>query len=1736
MTNRLTLEEALQQDRKGFDQWYLGWAKKTGIDPNPDDPRHKYNYRAAYAAGAEPTIDPQDGLYHWPSQFKEEDHPNRFVDGEDTLMGRRLTLAEAIEADKKEEPRRLTLAEAIQQDKGEEPRRLTLAEAIEQERSPRVGMRPSKEALSALIPKEGTPLPFVGKHPTRMALSDMLKDGEKKVEELWKKMEEMAPKGSPIPPRADAPGEKFLEAVEKAERMELTTERPPVEHRLEVGTGIEAKKGEGISAPGRKELERATYQPPSWHPFDAGPFFAAQNLKTSRHVVESFVRGVPFVGKMSDALAEYVTGEESWSEAIDKLHYKVYPHTKLVVDGELVQSETLEHGKDIFEKMGYWSTLIYMGMALGPGAAAGVAKPSLAAKMLQTSTLFGTMTGLDEFAKLLLGDEDYKGAIGVRDSMLGGAGLVLGLHALGIAAKGVVKPSLKYAYENLISGPEKRALAKALHTTVEKMDKMSDGALRGLVSKAVGRGELKDKGEGWMAEKIIRDRAKIKLAAEEFEKKAWETGPLKAVKGWGHKKVGEMLGTKAESLQGMEGWQIKGLVTRKAKQGTITHEQGDLIRAWVDKIKPTIKVAPTPASVVPKPVVPPPRGTTAPITVFRSKHKTGLQSDYGEAIHFTTDKNAAKTYAKDYGPKTGEVVEHTIPAGTKLYNENIQEGFYGVFGIGKKGVQKAKEAGYVGIIKRTITKKDIREVILFDMPKQPKPDPFTLVQKKLVEGKVPITDIQTKTHFYGLGQQHVAMQASDAPLTPAQDTSFKIWAKQLYGKVLSANVAKPNELKFLRGLSDKDTLTPKEKLKAFELFTREWKKRELGVVDKIIKRIAEQKGVPEVYRKLFREQLKGVALTDAQKKKLAAGKIFDPYGGSASEDAIMNAPSILFDSVKPGTPIGELNVTQLMQLRESLRLVHGLGSSGAKAIRAKERRAVEMLVRAFQENPPMKAKYDPEGVEVRGLKAFFRRTVRYPLDNMLTRASEMFGTNSRVTKILHKTLADGREADARMIWHSHRVSESLVKKYGLSEKALNNKAFSFVSGKGQKITMSYGEAFSFINTLGDQVTFNMMLDKGGTLPFELGKTAKGAKSVVIRELGAGDLKKVFELLPDKVTKMASEAQRDITSFGAKSLNDTLFKRTGQRIWINPTYWPRHAARDIHTMSDSDLRALLTLTNIGDTVEKMGIKSGATGEAIRRSQDMLKALSRVVLSDNMGILKARVSHEHPISLGNGLTVYRQYYRNLGGYVGREGPAHRVLSFLEHPSTGALARSIHKDGQRLLRDLKTDVVAWHGEVVRKGPIDKVFGWATDRLHALPLIANLNVVTNQPLSGLASILLYDKKAVVKAAAFSPKERKMIIDGIRKRSAHVDLRYTMSSVERLFPGYRSVKAPHERIGLAPVRWMDLKTIERTAFLPSYAEGQLKGLKGESLWKYAVRRGIEGMDKTAPTSDPLTTAPLLRKGRENLLIRTMFMFTSPTVKLHNFARQASIGLRDGALTRGEWAARVGVVRVGVPLLLYMKNFYLDKATTAGARFAGGKEGIWFDKNEADFHDHMFGIFQRAVGTQPVLGLSSPFFRFAYSLMRDRPTMKTGTFMYDRDIFRYYSNAAMALYKYGESLFDQTGTLSEAEERKAHALSDLLSDALSIAPSPYIGRLAREALPNKKHTRRFYYEMYYDAVAQREGPRAYFARQQLLRLGAKSTDVYRNLRNQAERDRRISLDWWSDAFSEELRKERDKKR
>jgi|21_taG_2_1085346.scaffolds.fasta_scaffold90264_2 hypothetical protein len=60
--------------KKTFEKWYAELAANHKWDPNPNDPRHFYDYKAAWNAGAS-----VDEYGHMPSRFKHDLHPNRFI-------------------------------------------------------------------------------------------------------------------------------------------------------------------------------------------------------------------------------------------------------------------------------------------------------------------------------------------------------------------------------------------------------------------------------------------------------------------------------------------------------------------------------------------------------------------------------------------------------------------------------------------------------------------------------------------------------------------------------------------------------------------------------------------------------------------------------------------------------------------------------------------------------------------------------------------------------------------------------------------------------------------------------------------------------------------------------------------------------------------------------------------------------------------------------------------------------------------------------------------------------------------------------------------------------------------------------------------------------------------------------------------------------------------------------------------------------------------------------------------------------------------------------------------------------------------------------------------------------------------------------------------------------------------------------------------------------------------------
>ena len=63
------------QQEMMFRAWWEKTSKALGLDPDPDNPLHFYDYRGAWLTGKWPEKKGE----HWDSRHKTDNHPNRLI-------------------------------------------------------------------------------------------------------------------------------------------------------------------------------------------------------------------------------------------------------------------------------------------------------------------------------------------------------------------------------------------------------------------------------------------------------------------------------------------------------------------------------------------------------------------------------------------------------------------------------------------------------------------------------------------------------------------------------------------------------------------------------------------------------------------------------------------------------------------------------------------------------------------------------------------------------------------------------------------------------------------------------------------------------------------------------------------------------------------------------------------------------------------------------------------------------------------------------------------------------------------------------------------------------------------------------------------------------------------------------------------------------------------------------------------------------------------------------------------------------------------------------------------------------------------------------------------------------------------------------------------------------------------------------------------------------------------------
>jgi len=290
-----------------------------------------------------------------------------------------------------------------------------------------------------------------------------------------------------------------------------------------------------------------------------------------------------------------------------------------------------------------------------------------------------------------------------------------------------------------------------------------------------------------------------------------------------------------------------------------------------------------------------------------------------------------------------------------------------------------------------------------------------------------------------------------------------------------------------------------------------------------------------------------------------------------------------------------------------------------------------------------------------------------------------------------------------------------------------------------------------------------------------------------------------------------------------------------------------------------------------------------------------------------------------------------------------------------------------------------------------------------------------------------------------------------------------------------------------------------------------LKGLKGRALQKYAAARAVWTVDITAPTSDALTISSAQRWAKHSPLGRALYMYTSSIFKEYNFLGITVNRLKEGKLSRGQAAGRLAMAGVLIPATIYIKGKYTNMVTRALARKIAGKEGVWNEKKAADTMDDLFGIGLKIISQHPAAGITEQWVRSGYNWLRDRQVVSPGGLLLDRGITKVFADFVGALGEFAKDLDSRmTEPPYEGEREAYYDAFNIIAKGMSMA-SPFWGRMVAEAVPSKKYTTRFYYEMLVDGIKMGDHKRVIFAFDKLGTLGRNHAEISVSLRRRDPR-------------------------
>jgi hypothetical protein len=602
------------------------------------------------------------------------------------------------------------------------------------------------------------------------------------------------------------------------------------------------------------------------------------------------------------------------------------------------------------------------------------------------------------------------------------------------------------------------------------------------------------------------------------------------------------------------------------------------------------------------------------------------------------------------------------------------------------------------------------------------------------------------------------------------------------------------------------------------------------------------------------------------------------------------------------------------------------------------------------------------------------RIKRHPAIQAITRGSinpetsieEMAGKGSTLYKAVNEGLREGRHTATNLYVGGRNSGLDALKKHGMTEKYIAQSQSKSVPWLGGTRKLPVG-VVGWIYQLTRDPYAKKVLSRDG-VTFETNAKPWRIAPAEIPRLVA-ELKARYP----KDAAFADFAFETRNIVWGPRIQRIAWQETGRKINLTGKYTP--VMRDIRRLRaerawlntpEAQYKRFMSEMFAGyggeDAAREFGgsqAKAEARLATVAREQSLRGPRPELTVSPKSR--KGRIGGSAPIFVTDQYTNYFNELNRMATYVGKALPvrnAKYVLTQIEPAVREAFA-----DGDIRMQDLYNHLRAYEGRDIGTGStMERMAGGMMRRLTRGVLSLKPHTGAIQTISYGTALVdipakhLFSKDALFGSGKQTMKEIKqwgpeleVRFEGIGRMFMTPTLSPSIKEQVRLFYGGKRPLA--SRVGLSMIRAGDRWAVLRL-WRANKHWAQADGFTGEKLMQETRRRTMRVMDRTQPTSDPMTLARLQMEARRSPVQKALVFLTGQANKLTNIAVRAVNTYQHSKGTMADKAKLAKDVTISLGL-----NAAAVYGIGTGMRHLYG-----YDATEKSFADHVVGVMNRAMG------------------------------------------------------------------------------------------------------------------------------------------------------------------------------